>query len=291
MVTLASLIFAIAVLSLPSGNKAKTNSSIVPTPVDTCVAQAFVKIEKVVYQDKVNGQDVIHVEWKNHANSFCVRFGSGFDLSGSLETPPFGNEVTVKVKRRGGHEDVGTAKGSSVVAPNQVASNNVHIPRATLETDPVSYEVKVRTTAGVVMARTARLTGNGAPSLSAATQTFTNQSTVPSLSFGTCGPTLEVSSLNFIPGAGPKPDRITINWTAGLPPAANCFDPPRVSIVVRVTRPNGVIDTGQANVAAGNTTATIPLPGTPGAVASFEILVTATAGSVVEKSSFSSGAF
>jgi tetratricopeptide (TPR) repeat protein len=71
----------------------------------------------------------------------------------------------------------------------------------------------------------------------------------------------------------------------------SCFDQPKVSITVRATRPNGVVDTDQANVAAGNITTTIPLSGTPGAVASFEIIVSATAGSVIEKSALSSGAF
>lgn len=283
-------ILGVTVLAQPLGNKAKTNSTIAPTLTDSCIGQAFVKIEKVLYQDRINGQDVVHVEWSNHADSFCIRFGSGFDVPGKSDIPPFGSEVTVKIKRRGGHEDVGTAKSSSVLGATNV-TNNVYIPRATLETDPVSYEVKLRTTAGVVMTRTVRLAGNGAPSLSAATQTSSDHSTIPSLSFGTCGPILQVSALNFIPGAGPKPDRVTVNWTAGLPPSASCFDPPKISIVVRVTRASGVVDTGQANTGAGNTTTTISLPGTPGSVASFEILVTATAGSVVEKSSVSTGAF
>jgi hypothetical protein len=287
-VYVAILSLTLVLLSLPVGPKAMTNPS--PAPTDSCIVQAFVKIEKVLYQDRINGQDVVHVEWSQNANSSCIGFGGGFDVPGKSDIPPFGNEVTVKIRRRGGHEDVGTVKGSAVGA-NKAVSSNVYIPRATLETDPVSYEVNVRTTAGAVMARTVRLTGNGAPSLSGATQTSSNHSTMPSLSFGTCGPTLQVSALNFIPGAGPKPDRVTINWTAGLPPAASCFDPPKVAIVVRVTRPNGVVDSGQVNVDAGTTTSTITLPGTPGTVASFEILVTATVGSVVEKVSTSSGPF
>jgi hypothetical protein len=290
-VLLAILSLTLILVSLPPGPKAMTNSTPALPPTDTCIGQAFVKIEKVLYQDRINGQDVVHVEWSQHANSVCVGFGGGFDVPGASNISPFGSEVTVKIRRRGGNEDVGTAKGIAAGANNAV-SNNVYIPRATLETDPVSYEVKVRTTAGAVLARTVRLTGNGGPSLSGATQTSSNHTTMPSLAFVTCGPTLQVSALNFIPGAGPKPDRVTINWTASLPPAAGtCFDPPKVSIIVRLTRSNGVVDSGQANVDAGATSATIALPGTPGSVSSFEILVTASTGSVVEKVSTSSGNF
>jgi len=277
-------------LSLPLGNKAMTNSTPAPPPVDTCVAQAFVKVDKVQYGTD-DGKDIVHVEWSNHANSSCVAFGGGFAVPGQSNVTPFGNEVTVKVKRRFGHEDVGTAKGTIVTTGNASISSNVTIPRDRLETDPVSYEVKVRTTAGAVMSRTARLTGSGGPSLSAATQTFSDQSSVPNL-LPTCFPTVQVSALGFLPGAGPKPDRVTINFAAGLvPTVAPCFDTPKVTIVVRVTRPNGVVDTGQANLDASGTTANISLPGTPGAVTSFEVLVTASTGSVVEKISTSSGNF
>jgi len=284
------LTLALTQLSLPLGNKAMTTSTPEPTPTDSCIAQAFVKIEKVAYGTD-DGKDIVHVEWSNHANSPCVLFGGGLDVPGQSSITPFGSEVTVKVKRRLGNEDSATAKGTTIADGNDTVSKNVTIPRDRLETDPVSYEVKVRTTAGAVLSRTARLTGSGAPSLSAATQTFSNRSTVPNM-VGTCFPTVQVSGLNFFPGAGPKPDRVTINLAAGLPPtAAPCFDPPKVSIAVRLTRPNGVVDTGQANLDASATTATISLPGIPGSVASFEVLVTASAGSVVEKVSTSTGLF
>jgi hypothetical protein len=284
------LLLALTQLSLPLGNKAMTTPTLEPPPVDTCIAQSFVKIEKVKYGTD-DGKDIVHVEWSNHANSSCVLFGGGFDVPGQSNITPFGSEVTVKVKRRFGHEDSATAKGTIITDGNDTVTNNVTIPRDRLETDPVSYEVKVRTTAGSVMSRTARLTGSGAPSLSAATQTSSTRSTVPNM-VGTCFPTVQVSALNFLPGAGPKPDRVTINFAAGLvSTVAPCFDTPKVTIVVRVTRPNGVVDTGQANLDASGTTANISLPGTPGAVTSFEVLVTASTGSVVEKVSTSSGNF
>jgi hypothetical protein len=289
-VRIAILSLTLILLSLPLGPKAMTKPIPGPTPTEACIAQAFIKIEKVLYQDTLNGKDVVHVEWSNHATSPCVRFGGGFDVPGSSNITAFGNEVTVKIRRRLGNEDSATAKGTSITDGNDTVSNNVAIPRDTLETDPVSYEVKVRTTAGMAMSRTARLTGSGAPLFSAATQTFSNHSTVPN-EISSCGPNLQVSALDFIPGAGPKPDRVTISWTAGLPPAASCFDGPKISIIVRLTRPNGVVDLGQANVDAGGTTATITLPGTPGKVASFEILVTASTGSVIERVSTSTGNF
>lgn len=288
-IKLCLAILCLTLLALPF--KAKENSSSAPLPAETCITQSFIKIEKVLYQGKDNqGRDAVNVEWSNHANSSCVRFGGGFDIPNQANIPPFGSEVTVKIKRRFGHEDVQTSKGSSGSDWNDTVTHNVYFHRDTLETDPVSFEVKVRTTAGAVLTRTAQLKGNGAPSFSAATQTFTHHSSIPG-QLTTCFPSLQVSALDFFPGAGPKPDRITINWAAGLPPVASCLEPPKISVIVRLTRPNGVVDVGQANINAGSTTATIALPGTPGAVASFEILVTASTGVVLEKVSTSNGPF
>jgi hypothetical protein len=277
-------------LLLPAGHRAKSNLASA-SPVDTCVAQAFVKIEKVEYKGKDSaGNDQVYVEWRDQSTSPCVYFGGGFD-TGKSQVSPFGQEVTVKIKRRFGNEDSGSTKSNTVVNGDQVITNLIKIPRDTLETDPVSFEVKVKTTAGVVMRQTARIAGTGAPALAGATQTFTHFATVQNI-LGTCSPSVQVPALDFIPGAGPKPDRVTLSLNTGLPPAATlCYDQPKVSVVVNVTRPNGTVDSSQANVAAGNASTTITLPGTPGAVSSFVILVTATAGSVVEKSSISTGAF
>jgi hypothetical protein len=261
-----------------------------PAPVDTCIAQAFVQVQKVEYQGRENGHDKVYVEWKNQSTSPCVWFGSGFDVPGKADIPPFGQEVTVKIKRRLGNEDSGSSKSTIITSGSQVVTDVINIPRATLETDPVSYEVKVRTTAGSVTSETARVAGNGVPSLSGASQTFIRHSSLPNTA-SPCFPTLQVSALNFFPGAGPKPDRVTINWAAGSTPSAACFDPPKVSIIVRATRPTGVVDSGQGNFDAGITSSTISLPGTPGKVGSFEVLVTASMGSVIEKISNRSGPF
>ena len=259
-------------------------------PGDTCVNRALVKVDKVQYQGKDSGNDKVYVEWRVGSASPCVYFGGGFDVPGQSNIPPFGYEVTVKVTRKNGHVDSGKAKSALVVNGNQTLTDVITIPRGLLETDPVSFDVTLRTTVGVVMTQTDRLTGNGPPVLMNATQKFTPHASVPNV-LGTCLTLLQVPALDFLPGSGATPDRVTISLHSGLPQIAECFDQPKVSVSVRATRPNGVVDTGQANVAAGDTTTTIPLSGTPGSVASFEIVVSATVESVLEKSVTSTGAF
>jgi len=291
MVSFATLTFALILLFLPIGNKAKTNLNVAQAPGDKCVTRALIEVVKVQYQGKDSGNDKVYVEWRDGGASPCVYFGGGFDVPGQSNITPFGYEVTVKIKRHNGHEDTGKSKSALVVNGNQVITEIITIPRGLLETDPVSFEVKVRTTVGVVMTQTDHLTGNGAPVLMNSTQKFIGHTTVPN-QLGTCFPLLQVPALNFLPGSGATPDQVTIGLHAGLPQLAeSCFDQPKVSITVHAARPNGVVDTGQANVAAGNTTTTIPLSGTPGSVASFEIVVSATVGSVLEKSAVSAGAF
>jgi hypothetical protein len=288
-VTFATLALALSLLSL-GGDKATANLNGAPMPGDTCINRALIKVERVQYQGKDSGNDKVFVEWRDAGASPCVYFGGGFDVPGQSNIPSFGYEVTVKIKRKNGHEDSGTSRKNLVVNGNQLLTDVITIPRGLLETDPESFDVKVRTTVGVVMTQTDRLTGNGSPVLTNSTQKFTPHTTVPNV-LGTCFTLLQVPSLDFLPGSGATPDRVTISLHSGLPQLAECFDQPKVSISVRATRPSGVVDTGQANVAAGDTTNTIPISGTPGAVASFEIIVTATAGSVIEKTAVSSGSF
>jgi hypothetical protein len=291
MVALAPLTFALALLALPIGNQGETNPNVASMPADKCVARALIEVVKIQYQGKDSGNDKVYVEWRDGGASPCVYFGGGFDVPGQSNIAPFGYEVTVKVTRKNGHEDSGKLKSALVVNGNQVLTEVITIPRGLLETDPVSFEVKVRTTVGLVMTQTNRLTGNGTPVLMNATQKFTPHSSVANV-LGTCFPLLQVPALDFLPGSGATPDRVTVGLNTGLPQLAeSCFDQPKVSIVVRLTRPNGVVDAGQANVAAGDTTTTIPISGTPGSVTSFEIIVTASAGSVIEKSVTSTGAF
>ena len=74
-------------------------------------------------------------------------------------------------------------------------------------------------------------------------------------------------------------------------PPPPCIDPPKTTIVVRVTRPGGHIDTVQADFDSGATTTTLPLPGAAGPVASFDTFVTAISGAVLDKTDTKSGNF
>ena len=265
------------------------NAKILTTPpTDVCLTLAVAQIGSVHYKGKdAAGQDVVEVDWLAQSGSDCVLFGSGHDVDASKTgIPPFGYEVTVKIKRRLGHEDSGTFKTG--VLPKGEIKTIVKIPRGTLETDPVSFEAKVKTTAGSVLRKTLHVSGTGAPTLAGATQTFTKNSTLP-MPDG-CYPRLQVSAINFIPGSGATPDKVTINWDA-LSPLLACFDPPRFLILVHVTRPGGTPVSVQANFAAGTTNATLTLPGAPGAVASFDVFVTAVSGAVLDKTDTQSGKF
>jgi hypothetical protein len=271
--------------SIVSGTNAKILAA---PPPDVCLTLAVAQIGSVHYQGKnAAGQDGVEVDWLAQSGSDCVVFGSGHDVDASkTDIPNFGYEVTVKIKRRLGHEDSGTFKTGILVKGD--VKTFVKIPRGNLETDPVSFEATVKTTAGAVLRKTSHVIGTGTPTLAGATQTFTKNSTV--LMPDGCYPSLQVSAINFIPGSGSTPDKVTINWGAGTPLLA-CFDPPRVSILFRATRPGGHVDTAQANFDPGATTATLSLPGAPGAVASFDVFVTAISGAVLDKTNTKSGNF
>lgn len=265
------------------------NAKILTTPpTDVCLTQAVAQIGSVHYLGKnAAGQDVVEVDWLAQSISDCVVFGSGHDVNADKTgIPTFGYEVTVKIKRRLGHEDSGTFK-TGILVKGEVKTS-VKISRGTLETDPVSFEATVKTTAGAVLRKTSHVSGTGAPTLAGATQTFTKNSTV--LMPDGCYPRLQVSAINFIPGSGATPDKVTINWDA-LSPLLACFDPPRFSILVRVKRSAGPTDSVPANFDAGTTNATLTLPGVPGAVASFDVFVTAISGAVLDKTDTKSGNF
>ncbi len=259
-------------------------------PTDVCITQAVAQIGSVHYKGKnAAGQDGVEVDWLAQSISDCVVFGSGHDVNADkTDIPTFGYEVTVKIKRRLGHEDSGTFK-TGILVKGEVKTP-VKIPRGNLETDPVSFEVSVKTTAGAVLRKTLHVSGTGTPTLAGATQTFTKNSTV--LMPDGCYPRLQVSAINFIPGSAARatPDKVTINWDA-LSPLLACFDPPRFSILVRVTRPGGASVSVPANFDVGTTNATLTLPGAPGAVASFDVFVTAISGAVLDKTDTQSGKF
>ena len=283
---LALLVLIGALLFSPVDLKRKVLAS---PPTDVCLTQAVAQIGSVHYLGKNSaGQDVVEVNWLAQTISDCIVFGSGHDVDASkTDIPPFGYEVTVKIKRRLGHEDSATVRKFELVKGN--VQTIVRIARENLETDPVSFEAKVKTTAGAVLRKTSHVSGSGAPALAGATQTFTKNSTVPNLPDG-CYPGLQVSAINFIPGSGATADKVTINWGAGSPLLA-CFDPPKFSILVRVKRSAGPTDSVPANFDVGATTATLTLPGAPRAVASFDVFVTAVSGAVLDKSDTKSGNF
>ena len=282
---LAPLVLAGALLFSPLDLKHKVLAA---PATDVCLTQAVAQIGSVHYLGKnAAGQDEVEVDWLAQTISDCVVFGSGQDVVGKTVIPPSGYEVTVKIKRRLGHEDSATVTKAELVKGN--VKTIVRIPRANLETDPVSFEAKVKTTAGAVLTKTLQASGSGAPSLAGATQTFNQHSTVPNMPDG-CYPRLQVSAINYIPGSGVTPDKVTINWDA-LSPLAACFDPPKFLILVRVKRPDGHTDVVQTNFDVGTTSGTLTLRGVPGAVASFDVFVTATSGAVVDKIGTKSGNF
>lgn len=266
----------------------EANAKVLTTPAENnCLTQAKAQIGKVRYLGKhSSGDDQVSVEWLVQSVSECVPFGSGEDVPGKVNITPFGYELTVKIKRRLGNEDSGKVTKREIV--KGVITTVVRIPRANLETDPVSFTATLKTTAGVVQTFNRVVTGTGVPSLSGATQSTNKHSTVTDLF--SCSSSADITAINFIPGAGATPDNITINWSANTP-ASPCFEQPRLSILVRVTRANGVIDKSQTVFSPGSTTATLQLSGAPGGVTNFSIVLTVISGDVVEKSSTQSGNF
>jgi hypothetical protein len=240
----------------------------------------------VRYIGKNSGDDEVSVEWLVQSVTECVPFGSGQDVPGRVDITPFGYELTVKIKRRLGNEDSGKVIKREIVAGTNTTI--VRIPRAHLETDPVSFTATLKTTAGAVQTFNRVVTGLGVPSLAGATQSTNKHSTVAGLA--SCFSSVDISAINFIPGAGATPDNVTINWSANT--AINvCFDPPRFSLLVRVKRVNGTIDKSQTTFSPGSTTATLQISGTPGPIEGFNITLTAISGNVVEKTSTQSGNF
>lgn len=192
----------------------------------------------------------------------------GFGGSGGTTSQGFGYELTVTITRRLGHQDTGTAKSSNIFS-GQITTV-VQIPRAVAETDPVKYDVTIKTTFGGVARRTLTAQGNGAPALAAATQTFANSSLVPLPD--NCFPSVSITGLSFTPGSGATPDAVTINWTANRSPG-DCFTGPRVFISVEVNRPDN--STGRGATQPNANSITVNLSGTPATPVSFIVRVSA----------------
>ena len=259
-----------------------------PQAPSVCVSQATAQINKVRYVGKSSsGQDEVEVEWLAHSLSQCFIFGSG-RASEKQTVPPFGYELTVKIKRRLGNEDSATVSKREFINDG-TTKTIVRIPRANLETDPVSFVATLKTTVGAILTKRIVVTGNGAPTLTGATQTASSNSTIPGTPSG-CYPLLNVSTINFLPGSGANPDNVAINWGSGGPSTA-CFDPPKFTVAVDVTRPGGHVDKVQTVFSPGSSTAQLQLSGAPGAVVSFHVVIEAISGAVIDKTSTQSGNF
>jgi len=88
-VRFATLVFALTLLSLPIGNKAKASLNVAPMPADKCVTRALIEVVKVQYQGKDSGNDKVYVEWRDGGASPCVYFGGGLDVPGQSNITPF----------------------------------------------------------------------------------------------------------------------------------------------------------------------------------------------------------
>lgn len=258
---------------------------------------ANLQIESVTYLGRNNGKDSVKVVFSGHAPTpsnlngtnpgfnntsgvTCAKYGVPpvNNVQGNLTTPSFqpgfsnsqnfGYELTVTITRKFGNKDTGTAKSSNIFIGS--VTTIVQIPRATLETDPVAYDVTIKTTFGGQLRRTLTAQGNGAPALAAATQTFANSSLVQMID--TCFPSVSISGLSFTPGSGATPDNVTIDWTANRAPT-DCFFGPKVFISVDVKRPDG--STGRASIQPNANSITMNLSGAPAAPVSFIVRVSA----------------
>jgi hypothetical protein len=255
---------------------------------NVCLNGAVVQINQTRYLGKdANGDDKVTVEWLVQSSTECIPFGGGKPVDDRVNVLPFGYELTVKIKRRLGHEDSG-----KVIKRDTISGRNVTlviIPRGALETDPVSYTVTLKTTAGSVQTFNRVITGLGVPSLAGATQSTNQHSTVTSVA-DNCFPSLAVTAINFIPGSGATPDNVAITWASGIVNAL-CNEQPRFKVKVIVKRPAGNLDTVQTVFAPNSTTAQLQLPGGPTGATNFNVTITALAGNVIEKTDTQSGNF
>ena len=180
----------------------------------------------------------------------------------------FGYELTVTITRRLGNQDTGTAKSSNLF--NGQVTTVVQIPRGVTETDPVKYDVTIKSSFGGVVRRLLTAQGNGAPTLPNATQSVANTSLtqIPD----TCFPTVGVTGLAFTPGSGTTPDSVNITWNASRS-LTDCLGSLRVLISVEVKRADNSIGRGIIQPTVAN--ANVVLSGPPGTPVSFIVRVSA----------------
>jgi len=265
-------------------------SEVLASPADNvCITQATAQINQLRYLGKnSNGDDNVAVEWQVFSQSECVPFGSGLFVPDRVNIPLFGFELRVKIKRRLGNEDSGLVIKRELLSSG-AKTTFVAIPRGTLETDPVSYTATLKTTVGAVQTFNRVNTGLGVPSLTGATQSTNQHSTVPNMP-ASCFPSLSVSAINFIPGSGATPDNVALTWASGIVNAL-CNEQPRFKVKVILRRPAGNVDTVETVFAPNSTTAQLQLPGAASGAIGFNVTITALAGNVIEKTDSQSGNF
>lgn len=208
--------------------------------------QTTISITSVQYVGKDNGKDKVLVSWSaTKPQSSCVNI-SEF-------------RVDVKIIRKHGNVDSGskTASGSA-------SSALIEVPRALLETDPQSFDVRVVAKVDGKSQKSIRLTGNGRPAISSATL---SQQASPNA----CDPVVNVTTINFIPAGSGSKDTVGIFWDASV--QSPCMRLSSFKARVKLTRIDGGVDTASSAVLQGNArSAKVELPkGTD--VHSFEITV------------------
>jgi|GEM_PF-1773834 len=313
--SLKNLVWLLALIAcpLPHVPAAVAHLPLAPPAPQVLPCIPNLQIESVKHLGHSNGKDSVEVVFNglpptgggfnnglnNAAATSCATYGvplintSPFGGGGTIPINPssqqgfggiaasqdFGYELTVTITRRFGDHDTGTAKSSNIFRGRNTVV--VQIPRATLETDPVSYDVTIKTTFGGLNRRTLTAQGNGAPALSAATQTFANSSLGQSFqqgfgggntTTGNCFPSVSITGLSFTPGSGTTPDAVTIDWNASRSPS-DCFFGPRVVISVEVKRNDN--STGRVTTQPNTNSVTMNLTGAPATPISFIVRVSA----------------
>ena len=214
-------IIAVA-LTLVTNRAASAQSGIGPSnfpPQCTPV----VGVTGVQYAGKADRKDKILVTWSAvKPQSPCLDFKEF--------------RVDVRVIRKLGHED-----SSSKTFGGTERSGVIEVPRATLETDPVSFDVSISARVNSEKDKTVKVTGSGAPSISSASQS-------PQGSSGQCDPSIRVTTLNFFPVSTPTKDAVGIFWDASIPDPCLAFSSFTAS--VKVTRVDGLVQTGTSGILA-----------------------------------------
>lgn len=176
--------------------------------------------------------------------------------------------VSVKVTRRLGHTDTGfDSSNRSTIGSFSI---DVKVPRGALETNPVTVEANVNMTVTLRSSIGARVAGSGVPTLNAGPQSSNATGNTAQ-----CFPSVTITGVNYVQGSGTQKDTVTVNWTVAQP-QSSCLKLTNVTAEAKLKRADG--STGTAT-SGGNGTATLQISGNPGNVVSFDVSVTAQAGS------------